>query len=44
MRITSVNLRSEPGKLVKIYGSRSRKADYSYYIVVVVRYLSARKD
>ena len=26
------------------YGSGSKKDGYSYYIVVVVRYLSARKD
>ena len=28
MLITSVNSRLEPGKLVKIYGSRSKNANY----------------
>jgi hypothetical protein len=27
-----------------VYGSRNTFSGYSYYIVVVVRYLSARKD
>jgi len=31
-------------KARKQYRSESKKLDYSYYIVVVVRYLSARKD
>jgi hypothetical protein len=40
----SVNETSRKRNQAQDYGSGSKNVGYSYYIVVVVRYLSARKD